>query len=84
VTTIGDRHSGTAGGALRAGGKPISVEIRLSADAIHASVQHTSGRVNYSAGMLRRVSASELISGALGKSGPGKSSSQRSANARRT
>lgn len=41
MTEIGDRHSGTAGGALRSGGKPISLEIRLSTDAIHACVQNT-------------------------------------------
>jgi molybdopterin/thiamine biosynthesis adenylyltransferase len=41
VTCIGDRHSGTAGGVLCSGGKPISVQIRLSHDASHAPVQHT-------------------------------------------
>ena len=41
MSGIGDRHSGTAGGALRPGGKPVSVEIRLGTDAFRASVQHT-------------------------------------------
>jgi len=41
MSGIGDRHSGTAGGALRPGGKPVSVEIRLGADAFRTSVQHT-------------------------------------------
>jgi molybdopterin/thiamine biosynthesis adenylyltransferase len=41
VSGIGDRHSGTAGGALKLGGKPVSVEIRLSKDAFRAPVQHT-------------------------------------------
>lgn len=38
---IGNRHAGTAGGALHAGGKPVTVEIRLGRDAHLASVQHT-------------------------------------------
>lgn len=41
MSGIGDRHSGTAGGALRPGGKPVSVEIRLGTDAFRTSVQHT-------------------------------------------
>jgi molybdopterin/thiamine biosynthesis adenylyltransferase len=41
VSGIGDRHSGTAGGSLRPGGKPVSVEIRLGTDAFRTSVQHT-------------------------------------------
>ena len=41
MSGIGDRHSGTAGGALRPGGKPVSVEIRLGPDAFRTSVQHT-------------------------------------------
>jgi len=41
VSGIGDRHQGTAGGALRLGGKPVSVEIRLGADAGSTGVQHT-------------------------------------------
>lgn len=41
MSGIGDRHSGTAGGALRVGGKSVSVEIRLGNDACNPSVQHT-------------------------------------------
>lgn len=41
MSGIGDRHRGTAGGALKLGGKPVSVEIRLSGDAAHAAVQHS-------------------------------------------
>jgi molybdopterin/thiamine biosynthesis adenylyltransferase len=41
MSGIGARHSGTAGGALRPGGTPVSVEIRLGADAFRAPVQHT-------------------------------------------
>ena len=41
MTRLGDRHLGTAGGALRLGGKPLTVEIRLGRDAHLASVQHT-------------------------------------------
>lgn len=41
MSGIGDRHSGTAGGVLRPGGKPVSVEIRLGSDAFRTSVQHT-------------------------------------------
>lgn len=41
MSGIGDRHSGTAGGALRLAGKPVSVEIRLGLDAFRASAQHT-------------------------------------------
>jgi molybdopterin/thiamine biosynthesis adenylyltransferase len=41
VTALGDRHSGTAGGALKLGGKPVSVEIRLGRDAFLAPVQHS-------------------------------------------
>ena len=39
MSRIGDRHHGTAGGALRLGGKPVSVEIRLGADAGLTAVQ---------------------------------------------
>jgi hypothetical protein len=38
---IGDRHAGTAGGALKLGGQPVSVELRLGHDANCAAVQHT-------------------------------------------
>ncbi len=38
---IGNRHRGTAGGALTIGGRPQSVEVRLGEDAYLASVQHT-------------------------------------------
>lgn len=38
---IGNRHHGTAGGALTVGGRPQSVEVRLGEDACLASVQHT-------------------------------------------
>jgi molybdopterin/thiamine biosynthesis adenylyltransferase len=38
---IGNRHSGTAGGALNPGGKPVSVEVRLGEDADLSSTQHT-------------------------------------------
>jgi hypothetical protein len=38
---IGNRHHGTAGGALTVGGWPQSVELRLGPDAYLASVQHT-------------------------------------------
>jgi hypothetical protein len=41
MTAIGDRHSGTAGGALKLGGKPVSVEIRLGRDAFRAPIQHS-------------------------------------------
>jgi hypothetical protein len=41
MSGIGDRHSGTAGGALKLGGKPVSVEIRLGRDAFRAAVQHS-------------------------------------------
>lgn len=41
MSGIGDRHSGTAGGALNLGGKPVSVEIRLGPDASQAAVQHS-------------------------------------------
>jgi hypothetical protein len=41
VSGIGDRHSGTVGGALNFGGKTVSVEIRLGRDASHAAVQHS-------------------------------------------
>jgi hypothetical protein len=41
VTGIGDRHRGMAGGALRLGGRPVSVEIKLARDAHLAPVQHT-------------------------------------------
>src|SRR5579863_3069012 len=41
MSGIGDRHSGSAGGALQLGGKPVSVEIRLGTDAFCAPVQHT-------------------------------------------
>jgi ThiF family len=41
MSGIGDRHSGTAGGALNLGGRPISVEIRLGNDASRAAVQHS-------------------------------------------
>ena len=41
MTRIGNRHSGTAGGALKFGGRPISVEIRLGRDASRAAVQHS-------------------------------------------
>ena len=38
---IGNRHRGTAGGALTVGGRPQSVELRLGKDSHLASVQHT-------------------------------------------
>ena len=38
---IGNRHRGTAGGALHIGGKPVAVEIRLGRDAYLTCVQHT-------------------------------------------
>lgn len=38
---IGNRHSGLAGGALKPGGRPVSVELRLNDDACYAPVQHT-------------------------------------------
>lgn len=41
MSGISDRHSGTAGGALKVGGRQASVEIRLGADAFRASVQYT-------------------------------------------
>jgi len=41
VIAVGDRHRGTAGGALRLGGRPITVEVRLGQDAHLAAVQHT-------------------------------------------
>jgi ThiF family len=41
VSRVGDRHGGTAGGALKLGGKPVSVEIRLGRDASCAPVQHS-------------------------------------------
>jgi len=41
MSRLGDRHSGTAGGALKIGGKPVSVEIRLGRDATLAAVQHS-------------------------------------------
>jgi hypothetical protein len=41
VTDIGNRHRGTAGGALFMGGRPVSVEIRLGEDASETAVQHT-------------------------------------------
>lgn len=41
MSGIGDRHGGTAGGALTLGGKPVSVEIRLGRDASCAAVQHS-------------------------------------------
>lgn len=41
MSGIGDRHSGTAGGALNLGGKPVSIEIRLGRDAFRAAVQHS-------------------------------------------
>jgi hypothetical protein len=41
MTRVGDRHSGTAGGALNLGGKPLSVEIRLGHDASRPAIQHT-------------------------------------------
>jgi molybdopterin/thiamine biosynthesis adenylyltransferase len=41
MSRIGDRHSGTAGGALKLGGSLVSVEIRLGNDASSAAVQHS-------------------------------------------
>ena len=41
MSGIGDRHRGTAGGALRLGGKPVSVEICFGGDAGSTAVQHT-------------------------------------------
>src|SRR5260370_15546444 len=41
MTRLGDRHLGSAGGSLRLGGRPVTVEIRLGRDAHLAPVQHT-------------------------------------------
>ena len=41
MTDVGKRHRGTADGALNIGGRPVSVEIRLGADAGQTPVQHT-------------------------------------------
>lgn len=41
MTDVGNRHRGTADGALNIGGRPVSVEIRLGEDAGQTPVQHT-------------------------------------------
>jgi hypothetical protein len=41
VTDVGNRHRGSADGALDIGGRPVSVEIRLGEDAGQTAVQHT-------------------------------------------
>lgn len=41
MTDVGNRHRGTADGALNIGGRPVSIEIRLGEDASRTPVQHT-------------------------------------------